>query len=183
MVDREHIEDQELLLRIQAGSHAAFAILVKRHADRFYKLAFRFVNSREVAEDLVQDAFLALWERPARWSADKSTKFTSWFYRIVINRCLNYRKQVEHFAAIDEEGLTDDRLSQDEVLMMSEKQQALEVSIAALPDRQRTALNLCFYEGVSNQMAAEIMGVKLKALQSLLMRAKNNLKERLTKYL
>jgi len=51
-----------------------------------------------------------------------------------------------------------------------------------LPERQQIALNLCFYEGVSNKEAAEIMDINLKALQSLIMRAKTNLKEKLQKY-
>ncbi len=59
----------------------------------------------------------------------------------------------------------------------------LEKEIAALPDRQRTALNLCFEEGLSNQEAAEVMGLSLKALQSLIMRAKATLKERMKPYL
>ena len=55
----------------------------------------------------------------------------------------------------------------------------VEKEIAALPERQRTALNLCFDEGLTNLEAAEVMGVNLKALQSLIMRAKTTLKERL----
>ena len=59
----------------------------------------------------------------------------------------------------------------------------LEKEIAALPERQRTALNLCFGEGLSNQEAAEVMKINLKALQSLIMRGKTTLKERLLAYL
>jgi RNA polymerase sigma-70 factor (ECF subfamily) len=59
----------------------------------------------------------------------------------------------------------------------------LEKEIAALPERQRIALNLCFDEGLSNQDAAEVMGINLKALQSLIMRAKTTLKARMKAYL
>ncbi len=59
----------------------------------------------------------------------------------------------------------------------------MEREIVALPERQQTALNLCFDEGLSNQEAAEIMGVNLKALQSLIMRAKTTLKERMKAFL
>ena len=68
-------------------------------------------------------------------------------------------------------------------MLHAEKHNVLEKEIAALPERQRTALNLCFDEGLSNQEAAEVMGLKLKALQSLVMRAKTTLKERLKNYL
>ena len=67
-------------------------------------------------------------------------------------------------------------------ITVHQRQQALEREIAALPERQRTALNLCFDEGLSNQDAADVMGVNLKALQSLIMRAKTTLKERMKNY-
>jgi RNA polymerase sigma-70 factor (ECF subfamily) len=79
--------------------------------------------------------------------------------------------------------LADERESADEAMIRSQEQRLLEKEIAALPERQRTALNLCFDEGLSNQEAAEAMGVNLKALQSLIMRAKTTLKERMKAYL
>jgi RNA polymerase sigma-70 factor (ECF subfamily) len=79
--------------------------------------------------------------------------------------------------------LIDDRETADQAMVRREEQAALEQEIAALPERQRTALNLCFDEGLTNQQAAEIMGLNLKALQSLLMRAKTTLKQRMKSYL
>jgi RNA polymerase sigma-70 factor (ECF subfamily) len=69
------------------------------------------------------------------------------------------------------------------VIMRTQEQKILEREIAALPERQRMALNLCFDEELSNQEAADAMGLKLKALQSLIMRAKTTLKERMKDYL
>ena len=68
-------------------------------------------------------------------------------------------------------------------MIRQQEQKALEREIAALPERQRTALNLCFDQGLTNQEAADVMGLKLKALQSLIMRAKSTLKERMKQYL
>ena len=79
--------------------------------------------------------------------------------------------------------LADERESADEAMIRNQEQKLLEKEIAALPERQRTALNLCFDEGLSNQEAAEAMGVNLKALQSLIMRAKITLKESMKAYL
>jgi RNA polymerase sigma-70 factor (ECF subfamily) len=77
----------------------------------------------------------------------------------------------------------DERAPADEAMMRAQEHMILEKEIAALPQRQRTALNLCFDEGLTNQEAAEIMGLKLKALQSLIMRAKTTLKERMKAHL
>ena len=176
-------DDQELLALIQDGSHQAFAELVQRHTERFYRLAYRYAQNRETAEDLVQDAFVRLWENPASWRPDRNSKFTTWFYRIVVNLCLDWQKKKRPFPLDENMPLADERESADEAMIRSQEQRLLEKEIAALPERQRMALNLCFDEGLSNQEAAEAMGVNLKALQSLIMRAKTTLKERMKAYL
>jgi RNA polymerase sigma-70 factor (ECF subfamily) len=78
---------------------------------------------------------------------------------------------LEHFA--------DTRAGQEEELATAQEQEFLENAIQALPERQKAALNLCFYEGLSNKDAADILGVGIKALESLLMRAKKSLKDEL----
>ncbi len=176
-------EDRELLALVQDGSHPAFAELVRRHTERYYRLAFRYLQNREASEDVVQDAFLKVWEDPRRWQPDKNTKFTTWFYRVVVNLCLDRRKKNQPVALNDDMPLIDDRGSADEAMQRKQQQIALEGAIAALPERQRTAINLCYDEGLSNRDAADVMAINLKALQSLVMRAKTTLKERLKNYL
>jgi len=176
-------DDHELLALIQAGNGRAFALLVERHTERFYRLAYRYLQSKEAAEDMVQDAFLKLWENPALWQPERKSKFTTWFYRVVVNLCLDLRKKKKPAALDDDLPVIDDREPADKMLIRAQEQRVLEKEIAALPERQRQALNLCFAEDLSNQEAADIMGLKLKALQSLIMRAKTTLKERMKVYL
>ena len=176
-------DDNELLALIQDGSSQAFALLVERHTERFYRLAYRYVQSKEAAEDVVQDAFLKLWEDPHRWQADKNAKFTTWFYRVVVNLCLDWQKKKQPVELNEDMPIIDERESADEAMQRKQQQIALECAIAALPERQRTAINLCYDEGLSNQEAADVMAINLKALQSLVMRAKTTLKERLKSYL
>jgi len=176
-------DDHALLALIQDGSHDAFAVLVQRHTERFYRLAYRYVHNRETAEDIAQDAFLKLWEAPGRWQPERSSKFTTWFYRIVVNLCLDWQKKKRPLALDEELPLADERKTPETAMIRTQEQQVLEHEIAALPERQRMALNLCFAEGLSNQEAAEVIGVRLKALQSLIMRAKATLKERMKAYL
>ena len=176
-------DDRELLALIIEGNPQAFSTLVERHTDRFYRLAFRYLQNKEAAEDVVQDAFVKLWEDPTRWQPGRDTKFTTWFYRIVVNLCLDWLKKKRPLELDSDMPLLDERDSPDAALIRSEEERLLEAEIAALPERQRLALNLCFDEGLTNQEAAEIMGLKLKALQSLIMRAKTTLKERMKNHL
>ena len=78
------------------------------------------------------------------------------------------------------DSISDDRMSAIEQMVMNERQELLEKAIMKLPERQRVALNLCFFEGLSNKEAAYILGVGVKAVESLLMRAKASLKNNLS---
>lgn len=180
MPDESDADDAELMACIKKGEHPAFAILVRRHSTRFYRVAYRFTANRAEAQDVVQDAFLKLWENPESWNPDKNSAFTTWFFRVVVNLCLDLKKKKRPFQLIDEIPIADERDTQEETIIEQQEARQVEKHIAELPQRQRTALNLCFYEGLSNQEAAEIMGLKLKALQSLLMRAKLTLKDKLS---
>jgi RNA polymerase sigma-70 factor (ECF subfamily) len=176
-------DDHELLSLVQDGSRQAFGVLVERHTERFYRTAYRYVQNKEAAEDIVQDAFLKLWEDPARWQPERKAKFTTWFYRVVVNLCLDWQKRKRPVELDEEAPLADERETMDATMIRTQEQKMLEREIAALPERQQTALNLCFDEGLSNQEAADVMGLNLKALQSLIMRAKTTLKERMKIYL
>ncbi len=165
---------------IQMGDHGAFSALVQRHTQRFYAAAYRVCQNPGLSEDIVQEAFLKLWGRPELWDPDKGAKFTTWFYRVVSNLAVDHMRKVKVSggdAAL--EFIADDRVDQYEELAMSDQQRALERAIASLPERQKLALNLCFYEGLSNKEAAHVLDIGVKALESLLVRAKASVKDEL----
>lgn len=178
-----HLDDESLVCQIQEGSHEAFTILVERHTNRFYGIAYRLVFSKDDAEDIVQDAFLKLWNRPNLWDPGKGAKFTTWFYRVVINMCLDHRKKKKLINLPEDIEFADEKPGADVLLDVHQQQALLERLIYELPERQQLAINLCFYEGLSNNEAAQIIGVKVKALQSLVMRAKTALKHKVKPYL
>jgi len=182
----QDFSDNELLAYLQQGDHQAFSILVDRHAKKFYRLAFRFLNSCEPSQDVVQDAFLALWEHPERWNPNRNTRFTTWFYRIIVNRSLDLLKKKggsaqEETPHKDLEVAQYDSSPQESQLLDGERHHQLTTAIALLPKNQQIAINLCFFEDMSNKEAAEIMEINLKALQSLIMRAKSNIRKQLSK--
>ena len=89
---KESPDDESLLERVGEGDGAAFAVLVRRHRDRYYRLAYRYTARHEEAEDIVQVAFIKLWETPDIWNPRRGARFTTWFYRVVVNLCLDSRK-------------------------------------------------------------------------------------------
>jgi RNA polymerase sigma-70 factor (ECF subfamily) len=170
-------DDAELLAYVINGDHNAYAELVQRHNHRAYVVAYRFVGDSEEAEDIVQSAFLKLWERPGMWNPEMDVRFTTWFYRVVVNLCLDWRKKkkplLNNEAAIEQVN----EISQEDSIMLTEQQVHLETEIRNLPARQRIAINLCYSSGLSNKQAAEVMGISLRALQSLVMRAKSTIRK------
>lgn len=172
--------DERLMLAVQAGDHQAFAVLVRRHTKRFYAAAYRMCADAALSEDAVQEAFLKLWDRPDSWDAGKGVKFTTWFYKVVTNAAVDHirrRKTTGSSAALDI--LEDERAAQDNAMAARQEEDILEDAIQALPERQRAAINLCVYEGLSHKEAAEALGVGVKALESLLSRAKAGLRDTL----
>lgn len=170
-------------------AHKAFAALVQRHNQRFYAAAYRLLRDRQEAEDAVQDAFMRLWHRAELWKPEKNAKFTTWFYTILVNECrMRWRKvkgspmqarpaseeaemiQLEEAAVAAHEPVEHN-------IEQRQRKIALYRAIDALPERQKEALTLCFFEGMSNKDAADVMGIGVKALESLIMRAKSGLKE------
>lgn len=171
--------DESLMKSIQMGQHQAFAILVRKHTDRFFKTAYRLCGDIVEAEDMVQDAFLKIWKNPNLWQDGKGAKFTTWFYRILVNQNIDRLRQTktkdmgEGFL----ENVRDEKQSVEHDMMMNEEQDMIEKALSSLPVRQKMAITMCFYEGLSNAEAAQVLGVKIKALESLLMRAKAGLKD------
>lgn len=171
-----------MLQEIQQSSHPAFSELVSRHTQRFYRLAYRYVSQKEAAEDVVQRAFLKLWEKPQRFDASKGVKFTTWFSRVVINQSLDMQKKRTPLLLVEKYEVVDESDGQEKQLIDAQQKVQLEHAIRSLPDRQQTALNLCFYEHVSNAEAAQIMKTTVGSIESLLMRAKANLRDKLEDY-
>lgn len=180
MPDLNDMTDEDLMARVQNADHAAFSVLVHRYTNMFYSAAYRMCGQQNDAEDIVQDAFLKLWNRPQIWDASRGAKFTTWFYRVVTNQAIDFMRKKKPAAAGDTlDYIEDTRDSQQDMMESDEQSAMIEMLIQSLPERQKTALNLCFYEGLSNKDAAQIMGVGVKALESLLMRAKSGLREEL----
>ena len=172
-------EDDALMRRIATGDERAYAMLVQKHLGRTVRTATRILGNQADAEDAAQDAFIRVWKHAENWEpeANSGAKFTTWFYRVVTNLCIDYTRKKRGIALenIAEQESEDE--SGQERMEREDTFQMLKTHMDALPERQRTALTLCFYEEMSNKEAADIMGISIKALESLLVRARRSLRE------
>ena len=174
MAPADEISDEELVARVAAGDRTAYALLVERHADRQLGFACRVLGSRAAAEDVVQDAFLKLWTHADRFDP-AAGKFTTWFYRVVMNRCLDVKRRKRPVALPEDYDAVDEAPVSDEAMAAKQRADAVHRGLDGLPERQRVAVSLFYFEGLRAREAAEVMEVGLKAFESLLVRARKQL--------
>lgn len=171
--------DAAVMARIARGDADAFAALVEAHSGRLYRLAYRMLCDAQEAEDAVQDSFTRLWQGAAKWTP-RGGGLAAWLYRVTLNGCLDrlrrYRVVADDDAVLAAE---DERPGPERQLAVRRLQNAIEYALHALPHRHRAALVLCYLEGFSNASAAEMLSLNLKAMESLLFRARRGLREEL----
>lgn len=167
--------DDELVARIAARDHAAMRLAADQHAAMVWRVAYRMLGDTTEAEDVAQESLLKLWNHADRWLAG-SAGIAPWLRKVTVNQCLD-RLRRKRFAS-DEEvpERPDERPLADHQIERVETGKAVKDCIEALPDRQRAAVILTYYEEQPNQGAAESLEMQLKAFESLLFRARASLK-------
>ncbi len=174
--------DENLMDFIHAGHVRAFETLVERHHTRFYNMSYRWLLHAEDAEDLVQDAFLKLWSGKARWKAKKKARFTTWFYRVLYNMAMDkLRSRRYRFTEVSEH-LADLSPDAEDLYEKKQHQEALLRLLYELPEKQRIAVSLFYFEAMSQKEIARTMGITVKALESHLVRARHSLRDAMGAY-
>jgi len=162
---------------VQRQDAAAFETLLDRHLAPLGRFLFRLSGNRADAEDLAQETFLRIWREARRWQPGR-VRFTTWLYRIAHNLAIDRHRKNREVASAEPPEVAADSTPHDE-LALDERGRRVRNAIAALPERQRTALLLVHFQGLSNGDAAEILDVSVDALESLLSRARRSLKRSL----
>jgi len=172
--------DAELMLRVAGGEVSHFRELFERHYPRAVSIAYRSLGDMEHSEDVAMEAFARIFD--ARKSYSPKAKFSTYLFRVVVNLCLNAarRKNAIQFQSLDETLVPAADSDPADALQRAEMGDAVREAVVSLPANQRMALVLTRYEGMSYSEAAELMRVSVKALESLLHRAKANLRKRLS---
>lgn len=172
--------DSALMCRIASGDRKAFCIFVRRHGARCVAVARRIVANPSDAEDTVQEAWLRVWEHAGAWHGT-SSRATTWLHRIVINVAIDrVRKKSPAYVSVEEGPLMVDPAPSAHLLLEArELEGRIAKEIRRLPARQRDALSLCYFEGLSCAEAAHAMRISVSAMEALLVRARRTLRERL----
>jgi RNA polymerase sigma-70 factor (ECF subfamily) len=180
--------DAQLMLRIREGDDTSFALLLERHRRPVVNFLYRMVQNQAISEELAQEVFLRVYR--SRETYEPTAKFTTWLFRIATHLALNSLrdgKKEKGQESLDEE-LLDGQIRQVEDRQPTVEQRMLnharlrEVrnAIQALPPKQRAAVLMHKYEELEYARVAEALGCSESALKSLLFRAYETLRSRLS---
>jgi len=185
--------DVRLMLQVRDDDAAAFEELVLRYQTRLISVLEHLVPSREQAEDLAQEVFLRVFR--ARKTYEPGARFSTWLFTIANNvasnalRSISRRREI-HLDSGNSEMKPLEQLAAAKSSLMparqldnSERAELVRAAINQLNDRQRMALLLAKFEGLSYAEIADTMGMSVKAIKSLLSRARNNLRLALEPYM
>lgn len=172
----QEVSDEALLERMREDDVEAYRTLVERHMNRAFGVAMRVLKNPTDAEDVAQDAFVKAWLNRQRWEAGRA-KFSTWLYRVVVNRCIDLRRSPREEWIDDVPEPADE--AEDSVSSIHRRQVygRLEDALGRLPTQQRVAVVLSYYEDLSNAEIAEVMSTSVSAVESLLKRGRKGLRE------
>lgn len=169
--------DADLLAASARRDTAAFSELVNRYYRPVYRLVWRMTSGHADSEDIAQEAFVKLWREPQQVREPAALK--GWLMRVASNAVIDRSRKRVHADIDGAMQIADPKAVAGAPLDRAEAARLVDGRIAALPERQRLALSLVFFEGLSNIEAAAVMETTVEAVESLLGRAKRSLKESL----
>ena len=164
MVDHQTLRDEEIVALCQQGKGEYFEVLVRRYMEKAFHIAANFTRDTETAKDLSQDAFLRAYSNIRQF--DGRSSFYTWFYRIVVNLCLDHARRSgrvvwESLDALsespgDQHQLADTTFQPDQEAIAGEAKRRANKTLEAMPKKQRTAFLLRNHQGLAIADVAKV---------------------------
>lgn len=175
---KEADADTVLMRRIGQNDVDAYRLLVKKYLNRALNFVERMIGNRSDAEDITQEAFLKVWKEAGRWEPKAS--FGTWFRKVLYNLCIDFIRRSRPLTTnVELEDTISEIPDAEKNLISLEVSSQVKQALQKLPERQRAALILFYYEELSQNEAAEVLEVSVSALEALLFRARTSLRKML----
>jgi len=166
--------DAALVARVGAGDPAACRALMEAHLGRIHACAWRMLGDSGEAEDVAQECFLRLWRQAAAWRAE--ARDATWLHRVAYNLCVDRLRRRRRTGTEEPADPADPAPGPAAEHQRAQVRRAVAAALGRLPVRQRAAIALVHYQELGNVEAADIMGVSVEALESLLARGRRALR-------
>jgi RNA polymerase sigma-70 factor (ECF subfamily) len=177
IVTEVFISDDILLAQISSGNVAAWEMITDRHLSAVSRYATYILGDNALSEDVAQETFIRLMKKAHTWEPGSAT-LKGWLFKVARNLCIDYKRkkkpdpiEIAHdLLDPQDENATDRRI---------DIANAVKTALGSLPERQKTAIVLVHYEGFSGAETAKLLGISVEAVESLLARARRNLRQTL----
>jgi RNA polymerase sigma-70 factor, ECF subfamily len=186
-MNRMEANDAVVVAQVLAGDRDAFRVVVERHSQTLFRLAYRMTGNEQDAEDVVQETFLRAYRRLNKFEARSS--FSTWLYRIAVNCSLDQsrkRRQQDERQATTHPEMPDPLLalpstdpSTERLLLSAEVRKKVEATLNELTEKEKAAFVLRHYEGMSIEEVARAMGLRANAAKNNIFRAVQKLRRAL----
>ena len=178
-------DDAAWAARLAARDAAALREMIARHGGGLHRVAYRMTGDTHEAEDIVQEAMLRLWDQaptiaarhPLGSQAAGTLRLGGWLQRVVVNLAIDRLRRARRISPVEVPDNADDAPLADVLIEAGERDAQARALVLALPDRQRAAIVLTYYEELPNAEAAAAMDMNIKAFESLLHRARAALRQ------
>jgi RNA polymerase sigma-70 factor (ECF subfamily) len=172
-------QDEALMLAIAKGNHAAFAVLARRHTGRAIALARSYALAPGDQEDVAQDALIRVWKAASGWDPARGARFATWFHRIVANLCIDRCRAPRHAALEAVPEPPSEALDAPALIAQRQSATLLATLLRELPERQRAALTLCYFDDHTAAEAGKVLGMSTGSVETMLSRTRRLLRTRL----
>ena len=160
--------------QVASGDRGVCAALVAHHLAPISAYAQRMTGNAVNAEDITQEVFLRLWVKAGEFDATRA-RLTTWLHQMAHNLAIDQHRKRHREVSLDAIDVPDPTVTTGS----AEETHPVAQALLQLPDRQRSALALTYYQDLSNREVANIMGLSTRAVESLLVRARSAMKIRL----
>lgn len=177
-------DDAHLVARIAARDEGAFRVVIEQHATLLHRIAYRMIGDAHEAEDIAQEAMLRLWDHAERLEArsqkGEPMNIGAWLKRVTTNLTIDRLRIAKRNSDSEVPDRADDAPLADARIEASEATGTAQRLLGELPDRQRAAIVLTYYEELPNAEAAAALDMNIKGFESLLHRARAALRKAYT---
>ena len=184
----QELTEADLLRRVAASDESAFGQLYDRLAPILFQLAFRILQDAALSEDVVQDAFLQIWDKAGQYDSQLG-KPLSWAATLTRHKAIDRlragerRRRFTEEAGQDQQALQEDSIAPDGPTHAQETAQTVRSAMGGLPAEQRLAIELAFFDGLTQSQIAERLQLPLGTVKARIRRGMLQLRDALTDFL